>query len=116
MRKYKIMKRKEVLFTPAEWEAVVKRANSVSMKPASFIRRIAVNGSVNIYNYPELTALMNGMRIIGNNINQLTHYANICIKSGVVSEAVIQEMNQTIGELTKIEIKLEDIMRRIVKG
>ena len=53
---------------------------------------------------------------IGNNINQLAHYANICIKSGVVSEAVVQEMNQTIGELTKIEIKLEDIMRRIVKG
>ena len=56
------------------------------------------------------------MQKIGNNINQLTHYANICIKSGVVSEAVIQEMNQTIGGLTKIEIKLEDIMRRIVKG
>ena len=56
------------------------------------------------------------MQKIGNNINQLAHYANICIKSGVVSEAVVQEMNQTIGELTKIEIKLEDIMRRIVKG
>ena len=41
MRKYKIMKRKEVLFTPEEWETVVKRANSVSMKPASFIRRIS---------------------------------------------------------------------------
>ncbi len=76
MRKYKIMKRKEVLFTPEEWEAVVKRANSVSMKPASFIRRIAVNGSVNIYNYPELSALLNGMRIIGNNINQLAKKAN----------------------------------------
>ena len=56
------------------------------------------------------------MQKIGNNINQLAHYANICIKSGVVSEAVVQEMNQTIGELTKIEIKLEDIMHRIVKG
>ena len=56
------------------------------------------------------------MQKIGNNINQLAHYANICIKSGTLSEVVVQEMNQTIGELTKIEIKLEDIMRRIVKG
>lgn len=53
------------------------------------------------------------MQKIGNNINQLAHYANICIKSGMLSEAVVQEMDQRIGELTKIEIKLEDAMRRI---
>lgn len=53
------------------------------------------------------------MQKIGNNINQLAHYANVCIKNGMLSEAVVQEMNQTIGELTKIEIKLEDAMRRI---
>jgi pterin-4a-carbinolamine dehydratase len=56
------------------------------------------------------------MQKIGNNINQLAHYANVCIKNGMLSETVVQEMNQTIGELTKIEIKLEDIMRRIVKA
>ena len=64
----------------------------------------------------EYKAQIHEMQKIGNNINQLTHYANICIKSGMLSEAVVQKMNQTIGELTKIEIKLEDIMRRIVKG
>lgn len=56
------------------------------------------------------------MQKIGNNINQLAHYANVCIKSGMLSEAVVQEMDQRLGELTRIEMKLEDIMRRIVKG
>ena len=53
------------------------------------------------------------MQKIGNNINQLAHYANICIKNGKLSETIVREMDQRIGELTKIEIKLEDAMRRI---
>ncbi len=49
-------------------------------------------------------------------INQLAHYANICIKSGKLSEAVVQEMNQWLGELIKIEIKLKDAMRKILES
>jgi hypothetical protein len=56
------------------------------------------------------------MHKTGNNINQLAHYANICINSGKLSKAVVQEMNQRIGELTKTEIKLEDAMRKILKA
>ena len=56
------------------------------------------------------------MHKTGNNINQLAHYANICIKSGKLSEAVVQEMNQRFGELIKIEIKLKDAMRKIIKA
>ena len=56
------------------------------------------------------------MQKIGNNINQLAHYANICIKSGMLSEAVVQEMDQRLGELTRIEIKLEDAMHKILRA
>ena len=56
------------------------------------------------------------MQKTGNNINQLARYANICIKNGKLSETVIQEMNQRLGELTGIEIKLEDAMRRLSRA
>lgn len=56
------------------------------------------------------------MHKTGNNINQLAHYANVCIKSGKLSEAVVQEMNQRLGELTRIEMKLEDAMHKILRA
>ncbi len=56
------------------------------------------------------------MNKTGNNINQLAHYANICIKSGKLSESVVQEMNRRLGELTRIEMKLEDAMHKILRA
>ena len=69
-------KRKEVIFTPEEWELVVQRAASVSLKPATFIRRISVNGSITVTDFSEMSRLLNGLRIIGSNINQLAKKAN----------------------------------------
>ena len=69
-------RRKEVTFTPEEWELVVRRAASVSLKPATFIRRISVNGSITMTNFTEVSQLLNGIRIIGSNINQLAKKAN----------------------------------------
>ena len=48
----------------------------------------------------EYKAQIHEMQKIGNNINQLTHYANICINSGKLSEAVVQEMNEKLGVIT----------------
>ena len=69
-------RRKEVTFTLEEWELVVQRAASVSLKPATFIRRISVNGSITVTNFSEVSQLLNGLRIIGSNINQLARKAN----------------------------------------
>ena len=69
-------KRKEVIFTPEEWELVVQRAASVSLKPATFIKRISVNGSITVTDFSEVSRLLNGLRIIGSNINQLAKKAN----------------------------------------
>ena len=76
MKKNIRARRKEVTYTPEEWEKVVVRAASVSLKPATYIKRMSLNGSVNINNYKEITTLMNALRIIGNNINQLAKKAN----------------------------------------
>lgn len=53
------------------------------------------------------------MKKIGNNINQLAHYANTCNKQGVLSEKIVQEMNQRFGELIECERALEELHRKI---
>ncbi|MBR5088399.1 MAG: plasmid mobilization relaxosome protein MobC [Ruminiclostridium sp.] len=76
MKRTNRARRKEVTFTSEEWEKVVKRASSASLKPATFIKRAAINCTITVNNYPELSTLLNGLRIIGNNINQLAKKAN----------------------------------------
>ena len=42
MRKYKQVKRKEVIFSTDEWKLIEERAASVLMKTGEFIRHIAL--------------------------------------------------------------------------
>ena len=50
MRKYKQVKRKEVIFSMDEWKIVEDKAASVMMKTEEFIRHIALTGHVTYYN------------------------------------------------------------------
>ena len=63
----------------------------------------------------EYKAQIHEMQKIGNNINQLTHYANICINSGKLSEAVVKEMNERLGELIHCERSIESLEKKIIR-
>lgn len=63
----------------------------------------------------EYKAQIHEMQKIGNNINQLTHYANICINSGKLSEVVVQEMNERLGELIHCERSIESLEKKIIR-
>ena len=63
----------------------------------------------------EYKAQIHEMQKIGNNINQLTHYANICINSGKLSEAIVQEMNERLGELIHCERSIESLEKKIIR-
>lgn len=77
MRKYKQVKRKEVVFSLGEWAKVEKQAAAVEMKTSDYIRTMSVNGKVVSVSRTENTeALVNVLRIIGININQLAKKAN----------------------------------------
>ena len=60
----------------------------------------------------EYKAQIHEMQKIGNNINQLTHYANICINSGKLSEAVVQEMKSHLEYYDWTE---EDFKKTIIE-
>lgn len=75
-RKYKQVHRKEIDFSLEEWAEVERRAAACHMKTGTYLRRIAVTGSVMCMKMKELAPLLNGMRIINNNINQIARKAN----------------------------------------
>ena len=76
MRKYKKVKRKEVIFSIDEWKELEEKASQLSMKTGTFIKRMALDGKVTYYNAKNVAPIMNALRIIGNNINQVAKKAN----------------------------------------
>ena len=76
MRKYKQVKEKKVIYSLDEWKQIEERAASVMMKTGTFIRLISLNGQITFYSMSDITQLMNALRIIGGNINQIAKKAN----------------------------------------
>ena len=76
MRKYKKVKCKEVIFSLDEWKELEENANQLSMKTGTFIRKMSLDGKVTYYNAKNVAPIMNALRIIGNNINQVAKKAN----------------------------------------
>lgn len=76
MRKYKQVKEKKITYSLDEWKVIEERAASVMMKTGTYIRRISVDGQINFYCVGDITTVMNALRIIGSNINQISKKAN----------------------------------------
>ena len=76
LRKYKKVKEKKVTYTLEEWQEIEKRAAALSMKTGTYIRQISVNGQITCYTIKNVAPIMNALRIIGNNINQIAKKAN----------------------------------------
>ena len=76
MRKYKQVKEKKVIYSLDEWATIEQRAADLAMKTGIYIKRISVDGQINHYNVSDITQLMNALKIIGGNINQIAKKAN----------------------------------------
>ena len=76
MRKYKQVKEKKVTFDMTEWTEVERRAAAMHLKTGTYIKKIAVNGQITYYDMLAAAPLVNAMRTINNNINQIARKAN----------------------------------------
>lgn len=76
MRKFKEVKRKEVIYDLEEWKNVEKLAAKASMQTSEYIRRMSLNGKVVCFDTASVAPVLNAIRIVGNNINQLAKKAN----------------------------------------
>ena len=59
-----------------EWAEVERRAAECRTKTGTYIRYIAVHGKMSVFDMEKVIPLLNGMRIISNNINQAARKAN----------------------------------------
>ena len=76
VRKNTTLLRKEIVYTKEEWDQIKEKAAACHLKTATFIRAMSLDGSIFVYDMKELAPLLNGMRIISNNINQVARKAN----------------------------------------
>ena len=77
MRKYKQIKRKEVIYELDEWELIKKWAARFNITTSEYIRQATLTDKITVYKSKENWAvLINELKRIGTNINQLAHKAN----------------------------------------
>ena len=75
-RKYKQVKRKELTFDLSDWERIERRAEACKTDTTKYLRRIILEHEPIFYDMKEVAPLLNGMRIISSNINQIAKKAN----------------------------------------
>ncbi len=59
-----------------EWAEVERKAAACHTKTGTYIRHMAVHGQMIFYDMEKFVPVLNGMRIISNNINQIARKAN----------------------------------------
>ncbi|MBR1752662.1 MAG: plasmid mobilization relaxosome protein MobC [Ruminococcus sp.] len=75
-RKYKQVKRKELTFDLNDWEKIERRAEACHTDTTKYLRKMILDREPIFYDMKEIAPLLNGMRIISRNINQIAKKAN----------------------------------------
>ena len=76
MRKFKQVKRKEIVFSLDEWSKIERLAAEAKLNTTEYIRRMALNKKVVQMNMPDITHVLNVMKSVANNLNQLAKKAH----------------------------------------
>ena len=98
MRKYKQVKEKKVIYSLDEWAAIEQRTADLAMKTGTYIKRISVDGQINYYSVGDITAVMNALRIIGGNINQIAKKAN---ETHSADAGTVEELRKEVDALSR---------------
>lgn len=96
------VKRKEVWFTPAEWETIERRAKASFMKTGTYIKAIALRGEIHTIDIKALSGLESALRSIGNNIN------HIAKSNGIYNPADVERLLEHTENLDKKITTLKD--------
>ena len=97
-RKNKSLRRKEIVYSAKEWEQIEKQAAECHLKTSTYIRVMSLNGEVKNIDLKELAPLLNGMRIISKNINQVAKKAN---ETNSIFAADVEKLRGDVSELCR---------------
>ena len=79
-----------------EWAQIEKQAAECHLKTSTFIRAMSLSGEVIVVDLKELAPLLNGMRIISRNINQVAKKAN---ETCSIYTADVEKLRGDVSEL-----------------
>ena len=99
-RKYKQVKRKELTFDLNDWEKIEQRAEACHTDTTKYLRTMILNREPVFYDMKEIAPLLNGMRIISHNINQVARKAN-------------ETNNITYEDVEKLRKEVEQLCRTV---
>ena len=99
MRKTKQIKRKEIIFELDEWARIEQAAQSLNLKTSEYIRSMTLHGNVVQIDLSQVAPLVNGMRTISNNINQIARKAN---ETHSVHAVDVMQMRNEVTELCRL--------------
>lgn len=75
-RKYKQVHRKEIDFDLKDWQEIERRAAACHIDTSKYLRMVIKNATPVFYDMKDIAPMLNGMRVISNNINQIARKAN----------------------------------------
>ena len=91
-----MLRRKEIVYSAEEWSQIEEKAKACHLKTATYIRAMSLDGSIFVYDMKELAPLLNGMRIISNNVNQVARKAN---ETCSIYAADVEKLKGAVAEL-----------------
>ena len=99
MRKTKQIKRKEIIFELDEWSRIEQAAQSLNLTTSEYIRSMTLHGNVVQIDLSQIAPLVNGMRTISNNINQIARKAN---ETHSVHAVDVMQMRNEVSDLCRL--------------
>ena len=75
-RKFKQVHRKEIDFDIKDWEKIERRAEACNTTTSKYLREVILNANPTFYDTKGVAPLLNGMRIISSNVNQIAKKVN----------------------------------------
>ena len=111
-RKYKQVHRKELTFDLSDWEKIERRAVACHTDTTKYLRTMILEKQPVFYDMKEIAPLINGMRIISRNINQLAKKAN---ETNNIYAEDVEILRKEVSELSRtVNVSLSTLLSRKV--
>ena len=111
-RKYKQVHRKELTFDLADWEKIECRAEACHTDTTKYLRKMILDRDPIFYDMKEIAPLINGMRIISRNINQIAKKAN---ETNNIYAEDVEILRKDVTELSRtVNVSLSTLLSRKV--
>ena len=111
-RKYKQVHRKEITFDLQDWEKIERRAEACHTDTTKYLRKMILDREPIFYDMKEIAPLINGMRIISRNINQIAKKAN---ETNNIYAEDVEILRKDVTELSRtVNVSLSTLLSRKV--